>query len=64
MKFKIDKLLAIVGVIAILITLQITYLMIQIANPPRAKLGPNYDAIIILSGNPERAEFGSKLFID
>ena len=64
MKFKIDKLLAIVGVIAILITLQITYLMIQIADPPRVKLAPNYDAIIILSGNPARAEFGSKLFID
>ena len=63
MKFKIDKLLAIVGIIAILITLQITYLMIQIANPPRVKLAPNYDAIIILSGNPARAEFGSKLFI-
>ena len=38
--------------------------MIQIANPIQVKLAPNYDAIIILSGNPARAEFGSKLFID
>lgn len=64
MKFKIDKLLAIVGIIAILITFQTIYLMIQIANPIQVKLAPNYDAIIILSGNPARAEFGSKLFID
>tara|TARA_B100001179_G_C18592158_1_gene405253 strand:- start:1378 stop:2010 length:633 start_codon:yes stop_codon:yes gene_type:complete len=63
-KFKIDKLLAIVGIIAILITFQTIYLMIQIANPIQVKLAPNYDAIIILSGNPARAEFGSKLFID
>lgn len=64
MKFRISNILAVVGVLAILIILQFSYLVIQISNPLQKEVLSKYDAIVILSGNPMRAEFGSKLFRD
>jgi len=61
-KLYIDKLFAVVGVISLSIFIFIIYLISQISNPPLFKYINNYDAIVILSGNPIRAEHGSKLF--
>ena len=62
MKFKIDKLLTIIGVISLSLLVFTLYLIFQISNPILSKHIEQYDAIVILSGNPVRAEYGSKLF--
>ncbi|MEC9205611.1 MAG: YdcF family protein [Pseudomonadota bacterium] len=61
-KFKIKNILAIIGVLSILVFILLAYLLFHIANPGEKITLKKYDAIVILSGNPIRAELGGKLF--
>jgi uncharacterized SAM-binding protein YcdF (DUF218 family) len=46
----------------VLLSITTSYLLFKITNPEIDKIGSSYDAIVILSGDPERAVIGSKLF--
>ncbi len=62
--FYINKLLLITGLATVLLLVITYYLFFEITNPEANNLDSHYDAIVILSGNPERAVAGSKLFFD
>ena len=62
--FYINKLLLITGLATVLLLVITYYLFFKITNPEANNLDSHYDAIVILSGNPERAVVGSKLFFD
>jgi len=62
--FYINKLLLITGLATVLLLVITYYLFFEITNPEANNLDSHYDAIVILSGNPERAVVGSKLFFD
>ena len=62
--FYINKLLLIIGLTTVLLLTITYYLFFKITNPEADALKAHYGAIVILSGNPERAVFGSKLFFD
>ena len=62
--FYINKLLLIIGLTTVLLLAITYYLFFKITNPEPNDLKSHYDAIVILSGNPERAVVGSKLFFD
>ena len=62
--FYINKLLLITGLATVLLLVITYYLFFKITNPEANNLDSHYDAIVILSGNPERAVAGSKLFFD
>ena len=62
--FYINKLLLIIGLASVLIFIIVAHLLFEITNPKVNVLESSYDAIVILSGNPERAVVGSKLFFD
>ena len=46
----------------VLLAITTSYLLFKITNPEIDKIGSSYSAIVILSGDPERAVIGSKLF--
>ena len=46
----------------VLLSIIIFYLLFKITNPEIDHIDSSYDAIVILSGNPERAVVGSTLF--
>tara|TARA_B100001094_G_scaffold286586_1_gene301539 strand:- start:9241 stop:9837 length:597 start_codon:yes stop_codon:yes gene_type:complete len=56
--------LLITGLATVLLLVITYYLFFEITNPEANNLDSHYDAIVILSGNPERAVAGSKLFFD
>ena len=58
----ISRLLSFIGTISIIILAIISYLAYQITNPEKIIFDNEYDAIVILSGNPQRAITGSKLY--
>ena len=62
--FYINKLLLIIGLTTVLLLAITYYLFFKITNPEPNDLKSHYDAIVILSGNPERAVVGGKLFFD
>lgn len=62
--FYINKLLIFIGLLAVLLSTIVFYLLFKITNPEANNIKSRYDAIVILSGNPERAVVGSKLFFD
>ena len=60
--YYISRLLSFIGIISIIILVIISYLTYQITNPEKIIFDNEYDAIVILSGNPQRAITGSKLY--
>ena len=48
----------------VLLSIITFYLLFKITNPEIGRIDSNYDAIVILSGNPDRAVMGSKLFFE
>ena len=56
------KLFAIIGLTSIILFITSIVLIIKIANPSVNNYYSEYDAIVILSGNPERAKLASKLY--
>ena len=60
--FYISRLLSFIGIISIISLVIISYLAYQITNPEKIVFNDEYDAIVILSGNPERAILGSRLY--
>ena len=62
MKLGIKNILAVVGFLSIIIFGLFIYFVLNISNPQQSEILKKYDAIVILSGNPARAKFGSKLF--
>lgn len=58
----ISRLLSFIGAISIVLLIIISYLAYQITNPEEITFDNKYDAIVILSGNPQRAIIGSKLY--
>ena len=47
---------------AVLLSIITFYLLFKITNPEIDRIDSRYDAIVVLSGDPERAVIGSKLF--
>ncbi len=64
MKLGIKNILAVVGFLSIIIFGLFIYFVLNISNPQQSEILKKYDAIVILSGNPARAKFGSKLFTE
>ncbi len=62
--FYINKLLLIIGLTTVLLLVATFYLLFKITSPESNNPDSRYDAIVILSGNPERAVVGSKLFFE
>ena len=62
--FYLNKLLSIIGLMTVLLSIIIFYLLFKITNPEIDHIDSSYDAIVILSGNPERAVVGSRLFFE
>ena len=62
--FYFNKLLSIIGLITVLLSAITFYLLFKITNPKIEQIDSSYDAIVILSGNPERAVVGSRLFFE
>lgn len=58
----IYRLFLFIGAISTISLIIISYLTYQIINPEKTNLDDEYDAIVILSGNPERARIASNLF--
>jgi len=56
------KLFAIIGLTSIILFIISIILITKIANPLVGNYYSEYDAIVILSGNPERAKLASKLY--
>jgi uncharacterized SAM-binding protein YcdF (DUF218 family) len=56
------KLLAIIGLTSITLFIISILLITKITNPPVDNYYSEYDAIVILSGNPERAKLAGKLY--
>ena len=56
------KLFAIIGLISIILFIISIVLITKIANPSVDNYYSEYDAIVILSGNPERAKLAGKLY--
>ena len=56
------KLLAIIGLTSITLFIISIFLITKITNPPVDNYYSEYDAIVILSGNPERAKLAGKLY--
>tara|TARA_B110001450_G_C17513074_1_gene437256 strand:- start:272 stop:850 length:579 start_codon:yes stop_codon:yes gene_type:complete len=48
----------------VLLSIIIFYLLFKITNPEIDRISSTYDAIVVLSGNPERAVVGSRLFFE
>ena len=48
----------------VLLSIITFYLLFKITNPEIKNINSSYDAIVILSGNPERAVVGSRLFFE
>ena len=59
-----SRLLEIIGLISIIIFVSTLYLINQITDERHNVLENNYDAIIILSGNFDRASRASKLYFE
>ena len=62
--FYFNKLLSIIGLITVLLSAITFYLLFKITNPKIEQIDSRYDAIVILSGNLERAVVGSRLFFE
>ena len=60
--FYLNKLLLVIGLMAVLLSIITFYLLFKITNPEIDRIDSRYDAIVVLSGDPERAVIGSKLF--
>ena len=56
------KLFAIIGLTSIILFIISIFLITKITNPPVDNYYSEYDAIVILSGNPERAKLAGKLY--
>lgn len=56
------KLFAIIGLTSITLFIISIFLITKITNPPVDNYYSEYDAIVILSGNPERAKLAGKLY--
>ena len=56
------KLFAIIGLTSITLFIISIFLITKIANPPSDNYYSEYDAIVVLSGNPERAKLAGKLY--
>ena len=56
------KLLAIIGLTSITLFIISIFLITKITNPPVDNYYSEYDAIVVLSGNPERAKLAGKLY--
>ena len=56
------KLFAIIGLTSIILFIISIFLITKIANPPVDNYYSEYDAIVILSGNSERAKLAGKLY--
>ena len=56
------KLFAIIGLISIILFITSIFLITKITNPPVDNYYSEYDAIVILSGNSERAKLAGKLY--
>ena len=59
-----NKLLSVIGLMTVLLSIIIFYLLFKITNPEIDRVSSTYDAIVVLSGNPERAVVGSRLFFE
>ena len=62
--FYFNKLLLVIGLMTVLLSIITFYLLFKITNPEIKNINSSYDAIVILSGNPERAVVGSRLFFE
>ena len=62
--FYLNKLLLVIGLITVLLLTITFYLLFKITSPDIGRIHSSYDAIVILSGNPERAVVGSQLFFE
>ena len=62
--FYLNKLLSVIGLMTVLLSIIIFYLLFKITNPEIDRVSSTYDAIVVLSGNPERAVVGSRLFFE
>ena len=62
--FYFNKLLSVIGLMTVLLSIIIFYLLFKITNPEIDRISSTYDAIVVLSGNPERAVVGSRLFFE
>jgi len=62
--FYLNKLLLVIGLMTVLLSIITFYLLFKITNPEIERIRTSYDAIVVLSGNPERAVFGSRLFFE
>jgi len=60
----LNRLLSAIGLVAVLLSIITFYLLFKITNPEIGRIDSSYDAIVILSGNPDRAVVGSKLFFE
>jgi len=54
--------LLVIGLMTVLLLVITFYLLFKITNPEIGRIHASYDAIVVLSGNPERAVVGSRLF--
>ena len=62
--FYFNKLLSVIGLMTVLLSIITFYLLFKITNPKIRNIDSSYDAIVILSGDPERAVVGSRLFFE
>lgn len=62
--FYFNKLLLVIGLMTVLLSIITFYLLFKITNPEARNLDSSYDAIVILSGDPERAVVSSRLFFE
>jgi len=60
--FYLNKLLLVIGLMTVLLSIITFYLLFKITSPEIDYIGSEYDGVVVLSGDPERAVFGSKLF--
>ena len=56
------KLFAIIGLTSAILFIISIFLIAKITNPPVDNYYSEYDAIVVLSGNPERAKLAVKLY--
>ena len=62
--FYLRRLLEIIGLITIIILISAIFLISKITEPVAVDLKSQYDAIVILSGNLERASKASQLYVE
>lgn len=59
--FFIIRFFSLIGLVSVILILILFFTITQITNPDIAEINQEYDAIVILSGNPERAVLASEI---